>query len=351
MKRKTIIIISSLIFILTITGCEEETLEVRETKRGYTIEEKGIFPWGDGGYTYCIKDDIFFLTGDDQNDHYYRYEMSLETEEFRERVTEIKDNQENNVHQCINSKYGCIYVDNEYIMNENKESIGEKITYYIQEDKNKNILYNETYYYGENMFRSNMSYSEEDEKLYLLEGKETEVIFYERVDDSWLEIKRLPYQQDQYQLEYCSIDNGLNAIYSSDEYTRLVLGEEEYVIEADDLYWISDDFILVETINERYLPETTYLIDRTTQRKYDLNRIIKLDQIKPMSKTTFIYPEMVGYISTYNIAVISGMKMNIYETPFEDTYKVIGIDEKRALFFHYDSEEKMITVYLLKLEE
>ena len=106
MKRKTIIIISSLIFILTITGCEEETLEVRETKRGYTIEEKGIFPWGDGGYTYCIKDDIFFLTGDDQNDHYYRYEMSLETEEFRERVTEIKDNQENNVHQCINSKYG-----------------------------------------------------------------------------------------------------------------------------------------------------------------------------------------------------------------------------------------------------
>ena len=84
--KKKIMIIAFLSFMLT--GCENEKLEVKETKKGYTIKELGTFPWGTDGYTYYSEDNIFFLTGFDRNDKSYRYEMNLETEEFRERITE-----------------------------------------------------------------------------------------------------------------------------------------------------------------------------------------------------------------------------------------------------------------------
>lgn len=349
--KKKIMIIAFLSFMLT--GCENEKLEVKETKKGYTIKELGTFPWGTDGYTYYSEDNIFFLTGFDRNDKSYRYEMNLETEEFRERITETQGIQESE-DPCINTKYGCIYVDNEYIMNENEEAIGENVTYYIQKNDHEMVLYHENYYYDKNIMRSCIEYSELNEKLYLLAGKENEVIYYEYVDGEWKELRHLPYQQEEYQLEYCFIEDvGLRARYSSDKHSRLILNEEEYEFEIDDAYYVSDDYILKETFNERYLPETTYLIDRMTQKTYDLNRVIDLSKSRPMStdKMILIYPKMADYVSTYHIAVINDLKMTIYVTPFEGQFEAFGIDEKRALFLFADDENQMMTIYLLTLEE
>ena len=345
-------VILLIILCFGLAACEEETLEVRETKRGYTIEEIATLP---GSTSYFIwssnRDDILYYRYYDQDVHFY-YEINLENKQvvaIEEDV--IYDMSEETCDQC---KYG--YISSERsILKDGEEQIGFHVTYYSQQNGEKKILYEKDMYYNDTDGRTSTSigYDLTGEHLYLLDDEENNAVLYEREDDDWKEIKSFPYEQNGYTLYSCYMIYGeLQVEYRNDENIWLILQDEEYILDIDESYRVFEDYILVEHLNEQKSQETTYLIDRNTQKIYDLNRIIDMDGIFLMSyeEAIFIYPDTKDS-KTYCIASIRDLKMTIYDTPFELNFRPGGIEEKRALFLVANEDQNTVTVYLLTLEE
>lgn len=342
---KKIILLMILCFVLV--ACEDDTIQVEYTERGYTIEEAGRLTY-DQDYNmstaYMIDEKTMCLVGfGNENKENIYYQINIDTGEKIETDSDA----------CVVSYTNTLNDEIEIYTSEShddKQLVYHSEVYYLKNGKIK-YLFEDDFIYDTNDLSEyqrgglNKFYSHKDKTWYLYWANKNEYVIYE-VKDGEVSGGEKIYLMDNYTMSEMSLTSDFLIFqFENDTDKKIVIaGDHTYQLEKEQEYMISDDYLILYENNV-----IDSLIVKGTQKEMVLSEPIRLQGFGVLNDM-IIYRDLST--GTWCIAKIMDKMITVYQTSFENkTVEYTFSPSEESFIFKVDEDDSNQAIfYLMKLD-
>lgn len=376
----------SLLLILFLYACDNNTISIQHTDSGYT---KHLAYTIDLNNKYIITNaslnDGVIHVDVQTNDYEYVKSYYIDSSTFEEiedyDPTPFYYNETFEIPTLETKTYSIIseytQTKNDYIINvyykDNNQNIklfefnesatlksGYPVHGYFDQTLNKGYLYvcNEDYFSiyeinnGELNEINTIPYIDGDYTFKeIIEG--TNIFIFENDNQiKWIQDEEIFYIEkniDAYELMSLDYVDGKVLVYNKNDEIRLVIDNETFDLGYQADYVIKDDVVLSTRWIKESNTKESKLIDRETKKEYIFEEYFILDDNHQILKDKFLLKNYSDNHNFYSILSIENMEANAIDCNIPDTYEFIGSDENYIAFMNRNLEKAEF--YIISLDK